>query len=184
MISDLQDCEVWSVSPSDVCLKCYHENNSAIWLSHLTCIRPSEHGDSDTITVVVSDSQDNQQLVPVRSADHLSRLDVSRIEMCRHDPSYCPKGDRCRFAHSKEELNYWRWERAKEILDNEFPLVMIQVYMYVCIIIRIWEESQGLEMTRLVHVYMGPSTCMYMHAYMNINCIHAHKKFSSLCTIV
>jgi hypothetical protein len=72
--------------------------------------------------VVVNDSQDNQQLVPVRSADHL-RVDVGKIQMCRHDPSYCPKGDKCFFAHSEEELNYWRWERAKEILDNEFPLV-------------------------------------------------------------
>ena len=129
VISDLQDCDVWSVSPSDVCIKCYRDNNSAVWLSHLTCIRPGEHADSDTITVVVnSDSRDNQQLVPVRSADHLSRLDVGRIEMCRHDPSYCPRGEKCRFAHSKEELNYWRWERAKEILDNEFPLVKLCVY--------------------------------------------------------
>lgn len=122
VISDLQECDVWSVSPSDVCLKCYRDNNSAIWLSHLTCIRPSEHENEDTITVVVSDSQDNQKLVPVRSADHL-RVDVGQIQMCRHEPSYCPRGDECLFAHSEEELNYWRWERAKEILDNEFPLV-------------------------------------------------------------
>ena len=120
VISELQDCDVWSVSPSDVCLECYRDNNSAVWLSYLTCIRPNEHTDSNTITVVVSD----QQLVPVRSADHLSRLNVSRIEMCRHDPSHCPRGERCRFAHSEEELNYWRWERAKDILDNEFPLVI------------------------------------------------------------
>ena len=123
VISDLQECGVWSVSPSDVCLECYHDNNNAVWLSHFTCIRPNEHTDSDTITVVVSDSQNNQQLIPVRPADHLSRLTVGRIAMCKHDPSYCPRGESCLFAHSDEELNYWRWERAKEILDNEFPLV-------------------------------------------------------------
>lgn len=123
VISELKECDAWSVSPSDVCRQCYHDNSNAIWLSHLTCIRPSEHEDNDTITVVVSDSQDNPRLVPVRSADHLSRVAVSKIAMCRHNPSYCHRGEKCRFAHSKEELNFWRWERAKEILDNQFPLV-------------------------------------------------------------
>ena len=103
---------------------CYEENSNAIWLAHLTCIRPNEHQDSNTIMVVVTDSQDNQQLTPVRSVDHLSRVAVGRIEMCRHGPSYCPRGEECLFAHSEEELNYWRWERAKEILDSEFPLVI------------------------------------------------------------
>ena len=120
MISDLQECDIRSMSPSEICLECYQENNDAIWLSYLKCIQPSLHVDSKTITMVINDSS---VLVPLRPANHLRRLAVGKLQLCRHKARYCPKKDRCRFAHSEEELNYWRWERAKEILHNELTLV-------------------------------------------------------------
>ena len=123
MTKELRECGVQSVSTSDVCLECYEENDSAIWLSHLTCIKPNEHQDCNRITVVISNSPDDQHLVPVRPADHLSKLTVGKIQLCRHESGHCPRREGCLFAHSEEELNYWQWERAKEILDDKFPLV-------------------------------------------------------------
>ena len=127
VISELKECNTWSVSPSEVCLRCYQENHKAIWLTHLTCIKSSEHLDCGRITVVINNSPDDQQLVPVRSAGHLSKLNVSKIQLCRHNSGYCPKGEDCWFAHSEEELNYWQWERAKEMLQKEFSLVSHEV---------------------------------------------------------
>lgn len=133
VISELQELGVPSMSPSEVCQTCYHGNNGAVWLSYLTCIRPNEHNNCDYVTVVVSDSQDDQQLVPVRPAHHLRRLNIGKIQMCRHNEGHCPKGGRCLFAHSDEELNHWRWERAREILDNEFPVVNCTIIFVILI---------------------------------------------------
>ena len=116
VISDLLECDIPSMSPSKVCLRCYQENYKAGWLSYLKCTQPSMHVNADTITVVTRETNDDQQLVPLRSAQHLGCLSNGKIELCPHKPCHCPKKDKCLLAHSEEELNYWRWEKAKVIL--------------------------------------------------------------------
>ena len=113
------------MSPSQVCLKCYRENNKAVWLSYLTCVHRNEHAGCAKITVVISESRDDQRLIQLRSAKHPKTLSISNIQLCRHNVGHCPKGEKCMFAHSEEELDYWRWKRAKAIIGYELSLVPV-----------------------------------------------------------
>ena len=113
VVSELQEYDVPSMSPSLVCVECWDENNEATWLSYMTCLKPREHR-GDRITVLV----DDDELVVVRSGDHLSDLDVGDIMMCDYTPN-CFRKHECKFAHSEIELNYWRRQRATEIFCSE-----------------------------------------------------------------
>ena len=113
VVSELQEYDVPSMSPSLVCVECLGENDEATWLSYMTCLKPREHC-GDRITVLV----DDDELVVVRSGDHLSGLDIGEIMMCDYTPN-CFRRQKCKFAHSEIELNYWRWKRAREIFCLE-----------------------------------------------------------------
>ena len=122
------------MSPSLVCVECFDENNEATWLSYMTCLKPDEHC-GETLTVLV----DNDELVFVRSGSHLSGMDVGNIKMCDYTPN-CFRNDACKFAHSEVELNYWRWQRAREIFSSEISEMVskkigdIQYYWYMYIV--------------------------------------------------
>ena len=131
VVSELQECEMSSVSPSLVCVKCWGENHEATWLSYMTCLKPNEHHGASNVTVLV----DDDELVTVRSGSHLSGVDVSEIMLCDYTPN-CFRKQKCKFAHSQIELNYWRWQRAKEIFCSEISEMVSKKLqldsMFVC----------------------------------------------------
>ena len=116
-----------SMSPSLVCLQCFIDNSKATWLSYLTCIKPGEHSSGMTITAVVTANQ----LVPVRPASHLGHVDLSEIMECDYAPN-CFRQGKCKFAHSSTELDYWRWQKAKDIFCSQLPLLV--GYQAACIV--------------------------------------------------
>lgn len=113
VVSELQEYGVPSMSPSLVCVQCLEENDEATWLSYMTCLKPEKHR-GDQLTVLV----DDEELAVVRSGSHLSDLDISEIMMCDYTPN-CFRRQECKFAHSEIELDYWRWQRAREIFCSE-----------------------------------------------------------------
>lgn len=129
VVNDLQQCEVPSMSPSRVCIQCMADYNTvhATWLSYLTCVKPDEHYRLTVNTVVDSD-----RLVSVRSASHLEHVDVSAVKGCEYVPK-CRRKDKCKFAHSDVELDYWRSERAKEIFCSRITELVGLIVCRLCI---------------------------------------------------
>jgi len=105
------DVDLQYQSPSKVCRACFERDPNAVWLAWLKCINQEEHNTKATVTVVVGLSR--RQLIKVRELPPgVSKL--SELALCCSNPvamgtaSRCG-GDRCRLAHSQEELNYWKW---------------------------------------------------------------------------
>ena len=98
-------------SPTEVCETCLEANPIAVWLAWLKCIHPDKHHGHDhpRVTAVVESS--HRQLVKVRQP--LVMLRVNQPQLCRHR-QHCSRQDTCMFAHSKEEVNYWKWKIAEE----------------------------------------------------------------------
>ena len=116
------------MSPSLVCIQCIIDYTvSATWLSYLTCVKPGDHYGMMVNTVV-----DSNRLVRVRSASHLSHVDVSKVKGCDYAPN-CRRKDKCKFAHSEVELDYWRCQRAKQIFCSRITQLVGLIVCRLCI---------------------------------------------------
>lgn len=100
-------------SPSEVCQICLQHNPNAIWLSWLKCISPMEHSTIPTVTVVANNV--NKQLVQVRPLP-ANVTDIGMIGRCPR--RYCQVKERCIYAHSPEEANYWKWKVANRVYEK------------------------------------------------------------------
>ena len=123
MIDEVLECgDIPCQSPSEVCRTCFYDNPGAFWLAWLRCIHPDRHRVNDSVTVVLD--RERSQLIQVRTAtSHLNRVAVDEIAMCKYVPN-CRWGERCKFAHSSEELNYWRWKRVKDTLSSNLDEIV------------------------------------------------------------
>ena len=45
------------------------------------------------------------------------RLHINQLQLCRYHQAYS-RQDSCLFAHSEEEVNYWKWKIAEEHYSN------------------------------------------------------------------
>ena len=90
-------------SPTYVCETCLQANPSAIWLAWLKCIHPDEHRRHPKVAAVISLS--TTQLVKVRQP---------QSSLLGLPPSQCSWQDSCAFAHSKEEVHYWKWKIVEQ----------------------------------------------------------------------
>ena len=100
-------------SPSEVCQMCLQQNPNAIWLSWLKCVNPMEHSAFPTVTVVANNI--NKQLVRVRPLP-ANITDIGLIGRCPR--RYCQVKERCTYAHSAEEANYWKWQSAIRVYEK------------------------------------------------------------------
>ena len=99
-------------SPTYVCEACLRANPGAIWLAWLKCIYPDEHQSYPKVTAVVSLT--GTKLVKVRQPPQvLLGLSVNQPQLCRHHRQ-CSWQDSCAFAHSKEEVYYWKSKIAEQ----------------------------------------------------------------------
>lgn len=127
VVSQLQECEVPSMSPSQVCMECFASNRNATWLSYLTCVEPNVHLGARVTALVESN-----QLIYVRPPNLPRHLDVGRIALCHHVPK-CSRKAKCHFAHSEFELDYWRWERAKQIFCSQLNKMVCSLCVHACV---------------------------------------------------
>ena len=115
LASELSNAGLQCQSPTDICNACYEANPSAIWLAWLKCIYPDEHKCPPRLTAVVSLSG---LLVTVREPNLQQQYSWR---------------DNCRYAHSQEEVNYWKWKIAEERCKALVRYVcMVQGNAYVC----------------------------------------------------
>ena len=103
-------------SPTEICQACFKAYPNVVWLAWLKCIYPEEHSQKPNVTVAVDLS--HTQLVEVRQPPSI--LTDPRVPALCHQKAQgnCPTGERCRYAHSKEEQNYWKWEIAKKLYEK------------------------------------------------------------------
>ena len=105
------DADLQYQSPSKVCRACLERDPNAVWLAWLKCTNQEEHNTKATVTVVVG--LFHRKLVKVRELPPGVSM-LSELALCCSNSvsmgtaSRCG-GDRCRLAHSQEELNYWKW---------------------------------------------------------------------------
>ena len=107
LIGMINEARLIPQSPTNVCVKCFHEaqvNDNTRWLPWLECAQPNDHAKYDRITVVVNDDHKLVQVAEIPSC--LLRCPPSQLSLCTQ-----PKGcsGACNSAHSYEELQYWKW---------------------------------------------------------------------------
>ena len=104
-------------SPAKVCVKCYDEadaHNNTRWLPWLECAQPDNHRHEDRIIVIVSDDHRVVEVDDIPS--HLLEHNPSKLQrfLCRG----CSDENECHLAHSKEELDYWKWSNVQRRLEK------------------------------------------------------------------
>jgi len=123
------DADLQYQSPSKVCRACLERDPNAVWLAWLKCTNQEEHNAKATVTVVVG--LFHRKLVKVRELPPGVSM-LSELALCCSNPvaSRCG-GDRCRLAHSQEELNYWKWNIVIRLYaEMVSDLMFTCLYMY------------------------------------------------------
>ena len=70
-------------------------------------------------------SRDRNSLVKVREhGDDLCELQPNQLKVC-HYKDACEVAEACKFAHSEEELDYWRWKVATVRTSAELSMFMV-----------------------------------------------------------
>lgn len=145
-----------------MCKSCFLENTEAVWLTWLKCIHPNKHHRFFHGCVTVVLDREKSQLVQVRTKiSHLNRVPVNEIALCGFIPG-CYKEDKCKFAHSPEELNYWRWGKVRKILDSKLDKIVS--------LIIIWPFN-GKHISVCIHVTTTVSfSCIICILYISLAC--------------
>ena len=108
-------------SSTKVCVKCYDEANAHYntrWLPWLECAHPKDHAREDRITLIVGDDHEVVEVIELPSS--LLGHHPSKITLCRKNsqPEGCPDGYNCKYPHSDEELEYWKWTIVQKQLEK------------------------------------------------------------------
>ena len=108
-------------SPTRVCAKCYLEadtNYNTQWLSWLECAQPNDHEQEDKKIIVIGDDHEVIELRELPSCR--MALQPTQLSLCRNInlPAGCPFDDSCTFAHSNEELEYWKWSSIHQQMEK------------------------------------------------------------------
>jgi hypothetical protein len=133
-------------SPTNVCVKCFHEaqvNDNTRWLPWLECAQPNDHAKYDRITVVVNDDHKLVQVAEIPSC--LLRCPPSQLSLCRKITQ--PKGcsGACNSAHSYEELQYWKWS----IVHNSIRQGKVPRFETLCNIYSYTPDEMSLNVVGL-----------------------------------
>ena len=115
------DARLTPQSPTNVCTKCYHEAqayNNTQWLPWLECARPLDHATEDRIKVIVSDDHKLVQVAEIPPS--LLALPLSQLSLCKkvNQPKGCSGASTCNSAHSQEELEYWKWSKVHNSIQQ------------------------------------------------------------------
>ena len=113
MVQEIVNANVRSQSPSKVCKVCYTHNPSAIWLAWLKCIYLDDHNQRDTVVILIDSSQ--TRLVQVQQPP-VPITNPNEMKLCSQ--ADCQTGNECVFAHSLEELNYWKWQAVNRLYSD------------------------------------------------------------------
>ena len=102
---------------SEVCKQCLSANSRAVWLTWLTCT-DSSHAGEDRVTVVMRREAMELVTIPVESGH--------KTHACK-EGGKCKKTD-CSFAHSQEELEYWKWSKLSGEIYRKLEKVCYPVH--------------------------------------------------------
>ena len=111
-----------SQSPTYICETCLKANSSAIWLAWLKCIHPDDHQSHPKVTAVASLT--GIQLVKIRQPPpNLQGVSVNQPQLCRQYRQ-CSRQDSCTFAHSQEEVDYWK----RKIVERSYKALVSYIH--------------------------------------------------------
>lgn len=108
LVSAVTSAGLQCQSPTEVCETCLEANPRAIWLAWLKCIHPDKHQGHGHPRVTAVVKLSHMQLVKLRQPLRINQLQLCKYYQC------CSRQDKCMFAHSEEEVNYWKWKIAEE----------------------------------------------------------------------
>ena len=108
-------------SPTKVCVKCYDEADTHCntrWLPWLECAHPEDHAHENKTTVIVGD--DHEVVEVIELPPSLLGHHPSKLTLCSHisQQEDCPDGHNCKYPHSDEELEYWKWTIIQKQLEK------------------------------------------------------------------
>ena len=139
-------------SPTKVCVKCYNEADAHYntrWLPWLECAHPKDHAHEDRITLIVGDDHEVVDVIELPSS--LLGHHPSKLTLCRKEsqPEGCPDGYNCKYPHSEEELEYWKWtivqkQLEKVILFGQFHSQCTDAPVCIIIVPCMWASMSRL----------------------------------------
>ena len=104
-----------------VCSECLQNDPHAIWLVklHARCFYPQRHRSAAHVIVVID--QDQIMMEPIRPLPGNCFTFRGKFVHCCNFPD-CRRGDKCRYGHSKLEVD--TWNAKKRIISGEKPFTL------------------------------------------------------------
>ena len=121
LINLLQSSKLVPQSPTDVCVKCYDSASpfyNTRWLTWLECAKHPDHRDEMGVTLIVGD--DCEVVEVLELPKNLAECSPQQLVLCEkmRQRRGCPDEVNCKKAHSKEELEYWKWTLIHKVLEK------------------------------------------------------------------